>query len=100
MSARKINTHSLLGSATQTKCLDLPADTVRIRKSGFEFRSVTPFTPWTEMTVGFQMPGSAKRVQCNAVVVACSGTPHAGYAISMLFTNLSRLTQAQLQAIS
>ena len=99
MSARKIETPALL-AATATKCLDLPADTVRIRKSGIEFRSVKPFAAWTEMTVGFKLPGSAKKVQCTAVVVACNGTPHAGYAVSMLFTNLSAQTQARLSAIS
>jgi hypothetical protein len=36
--------------------LELSADTVVIHKNGIEFRSPTPFNPWTEMTVALQSP--------------------------------------------
>ena len=71
MSARKIgNTASFQpsGVATPTTQLDLPADAVHVRKNGIEFRSVTPFPVWAEMTVAMQTPQSAKKVNFTGVV--------------------------------
>ena len=54
MSARKVGSISSFQPVTlearQTR-LELSADSVAVHKSGIEFRSPTPFTPWTEMTV-------------------------------------------------
>jgi hypothetical protein len=102
MSARKAGS---IGSfqpvtlqARQTQ-LELSADTVAVHKSGIEFRSPTPFTPWTEMTVALQSPRGGK-LHCTGVVVNCSGNKHLGYRVSMLFTSLSRAAQAQLDVMA
>ena len=100
MSARKIENSSLGLSSTSTQCLTVPASSVRIRKNGIEFRNDQPFAPWTEMTVTLQGSGPAKRVNFTGVIVACKGNPQAGYEISMLFTRVTRLSQARLLAYS
>ena len=81
--------------------LELSADTVVIHKSGIEFRSPTPFNPWTEMTVALQSPAAtASRIQCSGVVIACSGNKHAGYHVSMVFTGLSKQAQTRLNSMA
>jgi hypothetical protein len=100
MSARKIDINSPELSSTPTQCLSLPATSVRIRKNGIEFHNDQRLAPWTEMTVTLQGSGLAKKVNFTGVVVACAGTPHEGYEISMLFTHVTRLSQARLLAYS
>jgi hypothetical protein len=73
---------------------------VRIRKNGIEFRSAHAFAIWTEMTVGLQSPRDTKKLECTGVVVACTGTTKEGYAITMLFTHLSRQSQAMLSTMT
>jgi hypothetical protein len=80
--------------------LELSADTVVIHKSGIEFRSPTPFNPWTEMTVALQPPGGGGRLHCHGVVIACSGSKHAGYHVSMVFTSLTRQVQTRLNSMA
>ncbi len=79
--------------------LELSADTVVIHKSGIEFRSPTPFNPWTEMTVALQPPGGG-RLHGHGVVIACSGSKHAGYHVSMVFTSLSKQVQTRLNSMA
>jgi len=101
MSARKTTSTDLLDFApTTTQCLTLPAEAVRVRKNGIEFRSKDSFQPWTEMTLCLQRPDGSKKIHCTGVIVACDGNRHQGYTISMLFTNLSRQSQARLLAYS
>ena len=102
MSARKVGS---IGSfqpvtleARQTR-LELSTDSVAIHKSGIEFRSPTPFNPWTEMTVALASPRGGK-VHCTGVVVNCSGNKHLGYRVSMLFTSLTKQAQAQLNIMA
>jgi hypothetical protein len=99
MSARKIESGSIQdGAATQLR-LSLSLDSVRVRKSGIEFHTAKPIAVWTEMSVDLRYPDSRK-MHCNGVVVACSGTPHSGYTISLLFTKLSRQSQVTLRALA
>jgi hypothetical protein len=84
--------------AQQTR-LELCTDSVTVHKSGIEFRSPTPFVPWTEMTVALASPREGK-VHCTGVVVNCSGNKHLGYRVSMLFTSLTRQAQAQLDVMA
>jgi hypothetical protein len=100
MSARKIENTSLGLSPSSTQCLTVPAQSVRIRKNGIEFRHDQPFAPWTEMTVTLQGSGLAKKVNFTGVIVACAGNARDGYEISMLFTHVTRLSQARLLAYS
>jgi hypothetical protein len=80
--------------------LELSADTVVIHKSGIEFRSPTPFNPWTEMTVALQPPRDGGRLHCHGVVIACTGNKHAGYHVSMVFTSLSKQAQTRLNSMA
>jgi len=80
--------------------LELSEAEVVIHKSGIEFRSSTPFNPWTEMTVALQSPREGGRIQCSGVVVACSGNKHTGYQVSMLFTGMSRQAQSRLSLMA
>lgn len=100
MSARKIDNTPLGLSPRPTQCLTLPANSVHIRKNGIEFRNDHPLSPWTEMTVTLQGPGGAKKVNFTGVIVECAGNRAEGYAISMLFTHLSRQSQERLLAYS
>jgi hypothetical protein len=100
MSARKIEMSPLGLSSNTTQCLNVPANSVRIRKNGIEFRHDQPLVAWTEMTVTLQGNGLAKKVNFTGVIVACQGDPESGYEISMLFTHVTRLSQARLLAYS
>jgi hypothetical protein len=100
MSARKIDNSSAGLQPRSTQCLTLSADSVCVRKNGIEFRNDTPIPVWTEMTVTLQGPNPAKKVNFTCVVVACSGNRHEGYQISVLFTHVTRLSQARLLGYS
>jgi hypothetical protein len=100
MSARKIENNPLELSSNTSQCLTVPASSVRIRKNGIEFRNDQPFATWTEMTVSLQGSGLARKVNFTGVIVACKGSPQEGYEISMLFTRVTRLSQARLLAYS
>jgi hypothetical protein len=100
MSARKMESVPLGMTPRPTQCLNLPADAVHIRKNGIEFRNNESIPAWTEMTVTLQGPNPARKVNFTGVVVACSGDHREGYLISMLFTHVSRLSQARLLGYS
>lgn len=107
MSARKAEGNSQLShsnnhvtvQARQTR-LSLSPDSVILHKSGIEFRSASPFAPWTEMTLTLQSPGEEGRVHCSGVVISCTGNKHAGYHVSMVFTGLSRAAEARLSVMA
>ena len=103
MSARSIKSNGALQQVTvearQTR-LSLSPDSVIIHKDGIEFRSVTPFAEWTEMTMTLQSPGDGGKVHCSGVVISCTGNKHAGYHISMVLTGLSKQAQARLTTIA
>lgn len=103
MSARKISSLESLQQPVTVEArqerLSLSHDSVVIHKSGIEFRSPTPLTTWTEMTVELATRESG-RVNCTGVVVACSGNKHTGYHVSMIFTNMSRQAQTRLTRMS
>jgi hypothetical protein len=103
MSSSKADTSGVFEPVTvqgdRTK-LALPPDAVRIRRNGIEFRASTPIPVWTEMTVSLQSPGESARVNCTGVIVACAGNRHTGYAISLLFMNLSRQSQEKIALLA
>jgi hypothetical protein len=103
MSARKVDSADFFQPVTvqsEGTRLDLPASALTFRKNGIEFRAQEPIPAWTEMTVSLQTPGEAKRLNCTGVVVACNGSRHTGYAVSMVFTNLSRQAQLRLHNLA
>ena len=67
---------------------------------GIEFRSDNSIPVWTEMTMELQTPLEPKKLHCTGVVVACTGNRHAGFKVSMVFTRLSRQTQARLSSMA
>ena len=103
MSARKIDSASPLQQVTvearQTR-LSLSPQSVIIHKNGIEFRSVTQFAPWTEMTLTLRSPRDNGKVNCTGVVISCTGNKHAGYHVSMVFTGLSKQAQARLSTMA
>ena len=103
MSARKIESSSLFSTvsveARETR-LSLAPEQVRIHRNGVEFRSETAIPTWTEMTVTLQSTRDSGRVHCTGVVVACNGNRHDGYAVSMVFTSLSKQSQARLESLA
>lgn len=103
MSARKLGNTDVFQPVTvqsRTTRLSLSSNAVRFRRNGVEFRSQAPLALWTEMTVDLQTPTDAKRLHATGVVVACTGSRHTGYAVSVLFTGLSRQAQARLSSLA
>jgi hypothetical protein len=103
MSARRAefagNLHHVTVQARQTR-LVLSPDAVIFHKNGIEFRSASQFAPWTEMLLTLQSPGDHCKVHCSGVVIACKGTRHAGYHVSMVFPGLSKQAEARLSAMA
>jgi hypothetical protein len=103
MSARKVSsTNPPSGSVTvqgRESRLTLSEDSVLIRRGGIEFRSPTAFAPWTEMTLALQARDNGV-LNCSGVVVACAGSKHAGFNVSMVFTSLSKQAEARISALA
>ena len=104
MSARKIETsgavrQDITVESRQTR-LNLSTESVVIHRNGIEFRSPAPFNPWTEMTVALESPHDGGKVHCHGVVIACTGSKHTGYHVSMVFTSLTKQGQARLHALA
>ena len=100
MSARKIDLSPSISTTNHAQTrLSLSAGAVRIRKSGIEFKTANPIPAWTELSVDLQYH-DAKKVHCAGVVVACEGNRHSGYLVSLLFTKLSRQSQALISALA
>ncbi len=77
----------------------LAPKSVRILKNGIEFKTPAEIPAWTEMTIELEIPGT-KSFTCTGVVVACGGSRHAGYSVSLLFTGLSKAAQERLNDFS
>lgn len=86
--------------AGREAALALSAEKVSVHKSGIEFRSPAPFREWSEMTVNLHSPLDGSKLSCHGVVVACAGTKHTGYNVSMLFTSMTPQAERQLGAMS
>ena len=104
MSARKIGSiespkQQVTVEGRQAR-LELSTDAVSVHKSGIEFRSPTPFKEWAEMTVALHSPQDDAKLQCSGVVVACSGSKHSGYRVSMVFTHISEQAQMRLNSMA
>jgi hypothetical protein len=103
MSARKIQNSGSIQDVTveaRQARLSLSPSSVIIHKNGIEFRSASPFSAWTEMTVSLQSPRDNGRVNCSGVVISCTGNKHAGYHVSMVFTSVSKQAQARLTSMA
>ncbi len=100
MSARKIDHSAFSTNVTtgQTR-LSLSANDVRIHKNGIEFHSSNAIAAWTEVNIDLQS-ADHKKVNCNGVIVSCSGNRQAGYSVSMLFTHITKHSQEILAGLS
>jgi hypothetical protein len=52
------------------------------------------------MTLTLQSPRDNGKVNCNGVVISCTGNKHAGYHVSMVFTGMSKQAEARLTAMA
>ena len=97
MSARKISTNEPQPVSIECRKVHLSfsENSVEIHKSGIEFQSHSPISPWTEMTVTIESKDDG-RIDCSGVVISCAGNKHAGYHISMVFTGMTRQEQLRL----
>ncbi len=103
MSARKVDSASFNQHVTveaRQARLVLSPGSIIIHKNGIEFRATTAFSPWTEMTLSLQSPRDGGKINCTGVVISCTGNKHAGYHVSMVFTNLTRQAQARLNSMA
>ena len=103
MSARKVESTSFQQHVTveaRQARLILSPGSVIIHTNGIESRSATAFSPWTEMTLTLQSPRDNGKVNCNGVVIACTGNKHSGYHVSMVFTGMSKQAEARLTAMA
>ncbi len=101
MSASKTKSDILRSLTVQSSAtlLNLSPTSFRIRKNGIEFSTGSEIAPWTEMTVELQLPGT-KTFSCTGVVVACNGSRHVGFSVSLLFTGLTDSAQQRLNDFS
>lgn len=101
MSARKINhqtTEPQLTVSSRQAALTLSRENVTLHKGGIEFQSLKAFPNWVEMTVTLQAQDGAT-VNCTGVVVDCLGNKHSGYHVSMVFTSMSKQSEARLNTM-
>jgi len=80
--------------------LTLASGCVRVHKNGIQFKCRQEFQPWTEMTVELESPQDSDRIHAHGIVVACAGSRHAGYTVSMVFTQLSPQSKARLDSLA
>lgn len=101
MSASKTKSDLLRPVTVQTSAtlLSLSPTNFYIRKNGIEFTSQHEIPVWTEMTVELELPGTSS-FTCSGVVVACAGSRHSGFSVSLLFTGLSESAQQRLNDFS
>jgi hypothetical protein len=104
MSAKKLtgvnSFQPAVSVASRDAKLELSDETVSIHKNGIEFRSPAPFNEWSEMTVSIQSPQDGSRISCHGVIVGCAGNKHAGYHVSMVFTEMTRQAQARINTMA
>jgi len=52
------------------------------------------------MTLTLRSPLDGGSIHCSGVVISCTGSKHAGYHVSMVFTGLSKQAEARLTAMA
>jgi hypothetical protein len=51
------------------------------------------------MTITMETSASGRKLNLTGVVVACQGTRHAGFMVSMVFTDVSKQVQEKLDSM-
>jgi hypothetical protein len=80
--------------------LRLPAEAVRVRRSGIEFHYSRPLAICTEAVVRLCRAGEDGELTCTGVVVSCTGSPRAGYHVGMVLIGLTPGTERALAALA
>lgn len=78
----------------------LSPESVLITQNGIEFYSRQAFPLWTEMTIRLVSARDRRQIDCVGVVVGCRGNRQDGYHVTLLFTDVSPKTRAQLISLS
>lgn len=103
MSSSKLDRSGVFDAGTaparETECILAPG-MVRMHKNGIEFKVLKPLPLWKEMTVGIQSHADQKPTRFTGVVVACDGSRHAGYMVSMVIINMTRQAQERLNVLA
>ena len=73
---------------------------MRVRRNGIEFHYSKPLAVWTEVTVRVCRSGEDKELTCAGIVVSCTGSPRAGYHVSMVLIGLAPRTERELAALA
>ena len=76
--------------------LSLGAGQYTLWQSGIEFHSPKPLALWGEMAVEVTAIADQKKISANGIVVECRGNRHRGFAVTMVFMNLTKQAQGQL----
>ncbi|GDY22662.1 hypothetical protein LBMAG56_40090 [Verrucomicrobiota bacterium] len=76
--------------------LSLGAGQYTLWQSGIEFHSPKPLALWGEMVVEVTTVADQKKINANGIVVECRGNRHSGYAVTMVFMNLTKQAQGEL----
>ena len=86
-SARDLNPLAVQSPETT---LSLGAGQYTLWQSGIEFHSAKPLTLWNEMAVEVTTTADQKKINVHGIVVESRGDRHGGYAITMVFMNLTK----------
>jgi hypothetical protein len=91
----------LRGASRQAAVLD---QTFRLNHHGLTFATDARLPEWTEVSVKVQLPQPGPRrspfITCRAVVVECTHRQQGGgYNVSLLFLDLPKSAQAQLDLL-
>lgn len=75
-----------------------------ISHKGITFQSETQLPEWTEVGVEMRMPVKGARkdqeINCRGVVVQCARRPQGkGFEVSLVFVDLPKKTQSQLEIL-
>lgn len=64
----------------------------KLQRNGMRFRTRVAFPIWRELTVELRLREGEPAQSCSSIVVSCSGDDYQGYAICLLFLNLSTVS--------
>ena len=76
--------------------LSLGAGQYTLWQSGIEFHSPQPLALWGEMAVEVTTLADQNKINAHGIVVESRGNRHSGYAVTMVFMNLTKQAQGQL----
>ena len=101
MKSSKLDTSGVFDSATAKEMeFSLPNHSVNVGKNGISFLSAKAVPLWSELTLDLQSASQNEKIHCRGYVVACNGNKHAGYVVSITFTDVSPDAQERLSHLA